>query len=74
MLVTRLLSDSNILIIGRYVFYNVVRQTERMMTMYIIKNIHGHIQVYNHNGVFLFSADSEQEAREELEVYEESAA
>lgn len=69
-----MLSNLTVLIIGRYVFYNVVRQTERMMTMYIIKNICGHIQVYNHNGVFLFSADSEREAREELKAYEESAA
>lgn len=42
--------------------------------MFILKNVRGHIQVYNQNGVFLFSADSEREAREELEFYEESAA
>ena len=42
--------------------------------MFTIKNVHGHIQVYDVNGVFLFSADSEREAREELEYYAESAA
>ena len=41
--------------------------------MFSIKNVHGHIQVYDHNGTFLFSADSEREAREELIAYEESA-
>ena len=42
--------------------------------MYSIKYIRGHVQVYDRNGNFLFSADSEREAREELEDYEESAA
>lgn len=42
--------------------------------MYHIKNICGHIQVYDYRGNFLFSADSEREAREELSSYEESAA
>ena len=42
--------------------------------MYTIQNVHGHIQVYDKNGNFLFSADNEWEAREELEFYEESAA
>ena len=42
--------------------------------MYTIQNIHGHIQVYDNRGNFLFSADSEREAREELADYEESAA
>ena len=37
-------------------------------------NVHGHIQVYDNRGNFLFSADSEREAREELADYEESAA
>lgn len=38
-----------------------------------IRNVRGHIQVYM-NGHFLFSADTEREAREELEYYAESAA
>ena len=42
--------------------------------MYQLRNIHGHIQVYDWKGNFLFSADSEREASEELESYEESAA
>ena len=43
------------------------------MTMYTIHNVRGHIQVY-YNGEFLFSADNEREAREELREYAESAA
>lgn len=42
--------------------------------MYQIRNVMGHIQVYDHKGNFLFSADSEREAREELMVYAKSAA
>jgi hypothetical protein len=42
------------------------------MTMFTFKNIHGHIQVYDQKGIFLFSADNEREAREELEEYAES--
>ena len=42
--------------------------------MYSIRNVHGHVQVYDYKGNFLFSADSEREAREELEGYAESAA
>lgn len=34
----------------------------------------GHVMVYDKDGKFLFSADTEREAREELEDYEESAA
>lgn len=34
--------------------------------MYSIRYICGHVQVYDRQGRFLFSADSEQEAREEL--------
>lgn len=44
------------------------------MAMYSIQYVRGHIQVYDNNGRFLFSADSEREAREELEEYAESAA
>lgn len=42
--------------------------------MFSMQYIHGHVMVYDWNGKFLFSADTEQEAREELEDYEESAA
>ena len=37
--------------------------------MYQIRYVFGHFQVYNQNGTFLFSADTEKEAREELEEY-----
>lgn len=39
--------------------------------MFSIRNVCGHYQVYDGNGLFLFSADSEREAREELEDYAE---
>lgn len=42
--------------------------------MYNIRNIHGHVQVYDRNGNFLFSADNEREAREELKEYAQSQA
>ena len=42
--------------------------------MYSICYVHGHIQVYDHQGNFLFSADTEREAREEMKEYAESAA
>ena len=42
--------------------------------MYSIKYVRGHVQVYDRNGAFLFSADSEREARKELREYEEFAA
>ena len=42
--------------------------------MYSIRNIRGHIQVYDAKGVFLFSADTERETREELKEYEEFVA
>lgn len=44
------------------------------MTMYSMRYVHGHIQVYDFRGNFLFSADTEREAREELSDYEEFAA
>ena len=37
--------------------------------MYTVKQIGGHIQVYDGNGMFLFSADNEREVREELRYY-----
>lgn len=42
--------------------------------MYSIRYVSGHVHVYDHKGAFLFSADSEREAREELKEYAESAA
>ena len=42
--------------------------------MYKMRHVNGHVQVYDFRGNFLFSADTEREAREELEDYAESAA
>ena len=37
--------------------------------MYSVKYVGGHIEVYDVDGRFLFSADTEREAREELRYY-----
>ena len=37
--------------------------------MFNFRNVNGHIQVYDLSGNFLFSADTEREAREELSNY-----
>lgn len=42
--------------------------------MFSIVAVHGHIQVYDQSGKFLFSADSIREAREEMSSYEEFTA
>ncbi len=42
--------------------------------MFTVRYVYGHIQVYDQQGRFLFSADTEREVREELETYAESAA
>ena len=42
--------------------------------MYDMRYVGGHVQVYDFRGNFLFSADNEREAREELLDYEKSAA
>ena len=39
------------------------------MVMYSIRYVQGHVQVYDAKCKFLFSADTEREAREELEEY-----
>ena len=67
-------SQVKVLIIGLNNQYYIAITTERVMVMYIVKNIHGHIQVYDNYGNFLFSADTEREAREELKEYAQSAA
>ena len=41
--------------------------------MFSIRYVKGHIQVYDEKGRFLFSADSEREAREELREYAQSS-
>lgn len=45
-----------------------------MTVMYSLKNVRGHVMVYDRNGNFLFSADNEREAWEEIESYEEYSA
>jgi len=42
--------------------------------MYSMMYVSGHVHVYDICGTFLFSADTECEAREELKEYEKSAA
>lgn len=42
--------------------------------MYSMRYVRGHVQVYDGEGRFLFSADNEREAREELMEYAQSAA
>ena len=42
--------------------------------MYSVRYVRGHIEVYGADGAFLFSADTEREAREELMEYAKSAA
>ena len=44
------------------------------MAMYQMRDVGGHVQGYDLSGKFLFSADTEREAREEWEEYAESAA
>ena len=42
--------------------------------MFVIRNVRDYVLVYDYRGNFLFSADSEQEAREEIKAYAEYAA
>ena len=42
--------------------------------MYSVRYVRGHIQVYDYRGNFLFSADTEREAREEMMEYAQCAA
>ena len=59
-----------------YCNYNRIQpeRNERTTAMYSMRYVCGHVQVYDNNGKFLFSADSEREAREELMEYAQSAA
>ena len=42
--------------------------------MFTMRYVQGHIHVYDTTGSFLFSADTEWEARKEIEEYAQSAA
>ena len=44
------------------------------MAMFQMRYVGGHVQVSDKSGKILFSADTEREAREEMEDYAESAA
>lgn len=41
--------------------------------MYSMRYVYGHVEVYDAAGRFLFSADSEREARQALEESEDNA-
>ena len=57
------------------IYYSHNKEVRLMaIAMVQIRYVGGHIQVYDVNGKFLFSADSEREAREELMEYAQSAA
>ena len=49
-------------------------QRKSEVQIMIMRYIGGHVQVYDIHGNFLYSADTEREAREEWEDYAESAA
>ena len=51
--------------------YNTAIKHKGAMVMYSFRPVYGHVQVYDRQGRFLFSADSETEARRELEEYAE---
>ena len=54
--------------------YYILSLKGKVTVMYTTRFVQGHIQVYDANGNFLFSADNLREVREELMEYEESAA
>lgn len=57
------------------IFRILLAITQKEVTlMYAMKYVRGHVQVYDLGGRFLFSADSEREAMEELEQFEEYTA
>lgn len=51
----------------QFLWYSTDTNRKGLHLMYEFRNVRGHVEVYNHRGEFLFSADSEREAREELE-------
>lgn len=54
--------------------YHIVRNNKEDDNMFTIRNVQGHLQVYDASGKFLFSADTEREVREELMEYAQCAA
>ena len=45
---------------------NKGNEPKGVFIMYEFRNVRGHVEVYDLRGQFLFSADNEREAREEL--------
>lgn len=60
-----------VLVMGQPMRYHILRQFKGVEDMFSVRNVCGHYQVYDGRGLFLFSADSEGEAWEELEDYAE---
>lgn len=72
----RLFQARTVLFIGQLVCYteailerNVNKKGVAVMMDYRLQVVNGHIEVYNPNGGFEFSADTMQEALEELKEY-----
>lgn len=74
MLFILLLFINIVRVIVQNVSYTIAINPLEVWHMYSIHYVFGHIQVYDHKGTFLFSADTEKEVREELMEYEKSAA
>ena len=53
---------------GHTIWYTVTRKRRELCVMeYRVEYVRGHIEVYSARGEFLFSADTRQEAVEELQ-------
>ena len=58
-----------------YLFLAILSsQRKSEVHIMVMRYIGGHVQVYDLSGKFLFSADTEREAREEWEDYAQSPA
>ena len=54
---------------GVYWFQSELKGARTMHTVEITR-VKGHVEVYDQDGRFLFSADTEQEARDDLRAWE----
>ena len=54
-----------------YIFFSLhfYQKGGEKMQEYIIRHVMEHVEVYNAAGDFLFSADTEQEAYDEIKLY-----
>ena len=50
------------------VYFRQKVKPKGVFRMYEFRNVRGHVEVYDNRGRFLFSADNEREALEELEL------